>query len=43
VVLTSSRDRADYGARVERCGARGFIPKVELSGAALRALTGATG
>jgi len=43
VVLTSSRDRSDYGARVERCGARGFIPKVELSGAALRALTGATG
>lgn len=43
VVLTSSRDRADYGARVEQCGARGFIPKVELSGAAVRALTGATG
>jgi DNA-binding NarL/FixJ family response regulator len=43
VVLTSSRDRADYGARVEQSGARGFIPKVELSGAAVRALTGATG
>ncbi len=43
VVLTSSRDRADYGARVEHCGARGFIPKAELSGAAVRALMGATG
>jgi two-component system nitrate/nitrite response regulator NarL len=40
VVLTSTRDRADYGERVERCGARGFIPKAELSGAALRALLG---
>jgi DNA-binding NarL/FixJ family response regulator len=40
VVLTSTRDRADYGQRVERCGARGFIPKAELSGAALRAFVG---
>jgi DNA-binding NarL/FixJ family response regulator len=40
VVLTSTRDRADYGERVERCGARGFIPKAELSGAALRAVVG---
>jgi DNA-binding NarL/FixJ family response regulator len=40
VVLTSTRDRADYGERVERCGARGFIPKAELSGAALQALLG---
>jgi DNA-binding NarL/FixJ family response regulator len=40
VVLTSTRDRADYGERVERSGARGFIPKAELSGAALRALLG---
>jgi DNA-binding NarL/FixJ family response regulator len=40
VVLTSTRDRADYGARVDRCGARGFIPKAELSGAAVRALLG---
>ena len=37
-VLTSTRDRADYGARVDRSGARGFIPKAELSGAAVRAL-----
>ena len=40
VVLTSIRDRADYGERVERCGARGFIPKAELSGAALWAFLG---
>jgi DNA-binding NarL/FixJ family response regulator len=37
VVLTSTRDRADYGERVERCGARGFLPKAELSGPALQA------
>jgi DNA-binding NarL/FixJ family response regulator len=40
VVLTSTRDRADYGERVERSGAHGFIPKAELSGAALRAFLG---
>lgn len=40
VVLTSIRDRGDYGERVEQCGARGFIPKAELSGAALRAVVG---
>ena len=40
VVLTSTRDRADYGERVERCGARGFIPKAELSGAAVLAVIG---
>jgi two-component system response regulator DegU len=40
VVLTSTRDRADYGDRVERCGARGFIPKAELSGAAVQAFLG---
>jgi hypothetical protein len=28
---------------VDRCGARGFIPKAELSGPAVRALLGATG
>ena len=38
VVLTSSRDAADYQPLVERCGARGFIAKAELSGAALAAL-----
>jgi DNA-binding NarL/FixJ family response regulator len=40
VVLTSTRDRVDYGERVERCGAHGFIPKSELSGAALQAFVG---
>ena len=38
VVLTSSRDASDFGALVERSGARGFLPKAELSGAALAAL-----
>jgi hypothetical protein len=43
VVLTSTRDRADYGPRVDQCGARGFISKAELSGAAVHAFLGATG
>jgi DNA-binding NarL/FixJ family response regulator len=38
VVLTSSRDGDDFGALVAACGARGFIPKAELSGAGLTAL-----
>jgi len=38
IVLTSSRDASEFGALVERSGARGFIPKAELSGAALAAL-----
>ena len=36
VVLTSSHDAADFGPLVERSGARGFIPKSDLSGEALR-------
>jgi CheY-like chemotaxis protein len=40
VILVSSRDGADFGPLVERSGARGFIPKAELSGAALSALLG---
>lgn len=36
VVLTSSRDASDFGPLVERSGARGFVPKSELSGTALR-------
>jgi DNA-binding NarL/FixJ family response regulator len=43
VVLTSTRDRGDYGERVTQSGARGFIAKSELSGAALHALLEATG
>jgi DNA-binding NarL/FixJ family response regulator len=38
VVLTSSRDRSDYGSLVAESPARGFIPKAELSGAAVLAL-----
>ena len=38
VVLTSSRDASEYGTLVADSGARGFVPKGELSGAALRAL-----
>ena len=38
VVLTSSRDAAEFGGLVERSGARGFVPKAELSAAALIAL-----
>lgn len=43
IVLVSSRDPADFGARVGRSGAVGFIPKDELSGAALASLLGGTG
>lgn len=38
VVLTSSRDGRDFGSLVAESGARGFIPKVDLSGATLDAL-----
>jgi|SRR4051794_34869962 DNA-binding NarL/FixJ family response regulator len=38
VVLTSSRDASDYQPFVAGCGARGFIPKDEISGAAIAAL-----
>ena len=38
VVLISSRDASEYGAIVHDCGARGFIPKAELSGRRLAAL-----
>src|SRR5262245_39521405 len=31
VVLVSSRDAADYGRKLNTCGARGFIPKAELT------------
>jgi CheY-like chemotaxis protein len=40
VVLTSTRDRADYGERVDHSGASGFISKAELSGAAVLAVIG---
>ena len=38
VVLTSSRDVSEYGNLVEDSGARGFVPKAELSGPSLAAL-----
>ena len=38
VVLVSSRDRSDYEPLIAGSGARGFIPKDELSGASLAAL-----
>jgi DNA-binding NarL/FixJ family response regulator len=40
VVLVSSRDRCDYGGLIDQSGARGFIAKAELSGAALADLLG---
>lgn len=38
VVITSTRDADDVAARVRACGARGFVPKGELSAAALDAV-----
>lgn len=40
VVLISSREAAAYGPRLDAAPARGFIPKRELSGAAIAALLG---
>lgn len=39
VILTSSRDAADYGSRLTEAHVLGFVPKHELSGSALEALT----
>jgi DNA-binding NarL/FixJ family response regulator len=38
VVLVSSRDYSNFAALVKRSGARGFLPKAELSGARLAQL-----
>ena len=38
VVITSSREAADFGPRVEQSGARGFVHKADLSGPAICAL-----
>ncbi|MBV9336338.1 MAG: response regulator transcription factor [Solirubrobacterales bacterium] len=38
VVLTSSRNPAEYGSVVTETAVRGFVPKAELSGAVLTAL-----
>ncbi len=40
VILTSSRDSSDFGSLVAASGARGFIPKADLSGDSLAALLG---
>ena len=42
VVLTSSREAADFGGRLARSPASGFIHKDELSGAALATLAGSS-
>lgn len=38
VILTSSREQRDLGQRMQRSRALGFVPKDDLSGAALSAL-----
>lgn len=38
VVLTSSRDRTDFGTRLDRAPAAGFVSKDRLSGEAIRAI-----
>ena len=38
VILTSSRDRSDYGSSITDSSARGFIPKADLSVDALSLL-----
>jgi DNA-binding NarL/FixJ family response regulator len=43
IVLTSSRDASEFGVLVEQCGARGFVPKDELSGRRLAALLPSSG
>ena len=40
VILVTSRDPADFGPLVQRSGARGFIPKAELCGAAIDEVLG---
>ena len=40
IVLTSSRDGADFGDAIAESPARGFIAKAELSGATLTELVG---
>ncbi len=42
VILISSRDGGDFGPLVKASGARGFVPKAELSGERLRALLDAS-
>jgi DNA-binding NarL/FixJ family response regulator len=41
IVFTSSRDCGDFGPLIADSGGRGFIPKAELTGDAVRALVSA--
>jgi DNA-binding NarL/FixJ family response regulator len=43
VVLISSREAADFGTRLDRASAVGFIQKDELTGSALREMLGRAG
>jgi DNA-binding NarL/FixJ family response regulator len=38
VVVMSGREARDYGPRIDRCGAVGFIAKIDLTPEALRAM-----
>ena len=38
IILTSSRDRSDFGYEIDACPANGFIPKSELSAEAIALL-----
>ena len=38
IVLTSSRDRSDFGSLIDASGVRGFLPKAELSAESLAAV-----
>jgi DNA-binding NarL/FixJ family response regulator len=38
IIMTSSRDACDFGSLVANSGARGFIPKAELSAEAVAAV-----
>ena len=42
IVLTSTREASDYGGQISASPAAGFLPKDQLSGAALRGFLGAT-
>ena len=38
IILTSSRDRSDFGSEIAACAALGFIPKSELRAEAIASL-----
>jgi DNA-binding NarL/FixJ family response regulator len=43
IILVSSRDASDYGARIGRSGARGFVSKMDLSARALASILEGSG